>query len=173
MSSIGNKEQQLRLEVNLLASQRESTKQEEENQKNAQYNNMLSKVKQLLKVDTDREIDRINQQLRDSVTKLKREQEKNQQNMMKLKEDYQRQKEADREQMSKELEDFKASYVSSQDQDSTKRMYLLHDYTDDSQAANGSIIEDTLTNELDQSINSSQKKRKRQGQKKRKQYLDN
>jgi hypothetical protein len=93
--------------------------------------------------------------------------------MMKLKEDYQQQKEADREQMSKELEDFKASYVSSQDQDSTKRMYLLHDYTDDSQAANGSIIDDTLTDELDQSINSSQKKKKRQGQKKRKQYLDN
>lgn len=46
---------------------------------------MLSKMKQQLKKDTEKEIDRINQQLKDSVDKLKREQEKNHQNMIVLK----------------------------------------------------------------------------------------
>lgn len=73
--------------------------------------------------------------------------------------------------MSRELEDFKASYVSSQDKDSNKRLQLLHDYSEDSQA-NNSMINDTLTDE-NMSINSSQKKIQKKHRKRNKQYLDN
>ena len=44
---------------------------------NDNKNQVLSKVKQKLKKDTEQELERINKQLKESVDKLKREQDKN------------------------------------------------------------------------------------------------
>ena len=111
-------------------------------------NPLLAKIQQKLKQDTDKELERINIQLKESVEKLRREQEQNEQNMKNLRDDYERQLKSERSKASQNQSfDMKRSYVSTD----AKRVVRIQEVTLDSQD-NKSIIEDTLTDELDISV---------------------
>lgn len=171
----GNRVQQMESKIQELQNQNELARKNED-QLRAEVG-LLIKQRESLVVE-NRAAAAKNQKLRGSADRLKKEQEKNQQNVKKLRKDYENKLESERQKMSESMEQLQNSYASTENL-SQKRTVLVQDVTDDSR--DGDLINDTLTDELEASGElagapaSPAKKGGKRAKKKRnqKQYLNN